>query len=90
MITPTQCHQARRMLGWSFDELGLFVCVRAIHISQFEAGRLDLSPSQQGALRRMFEAAGVMFVDAHPAGRGAIFRPPPAPGGSETYASLAR
>ncbi|MFO1148291.1 MAG: transcriptional regulator [Alsobacter sp.] len=76
MITATQCYQARRLLGWSLDELGLFVCIRAVHISRFEAGKLELDAEQRSALRRMFEAAGLVFAEGHPSGRGVCVRPP--------------
>jgi hypothetical protein len=76
VITATQCYQARRLLGWSLDELGLFVCIRAVHISRFEAGKLDLTLEQLAALRRMFEAAGLTFERKTSCGRGVAVRPP--------------
>jgi hypothetical protein len=69
-VTPDQCREARRLLGWSVDRLGAISGTSAFLVLAFEeSGHLPGSrdPIQPGtglaAVRSALEAAGVEFTN---------------------------
>ncbi len=66
-MTPEQCIEARRLLGWSQTRLGDAIGIRFSVVGRFERiGRMTKArrgPDRLGAMRAAFEAAGVEFTD---------------------------
>jgi transcriptional regulator with XRE-family HTH domain len=73
-MTPEQCREARRLLGWSQDRLAGMSGVTTRVVAAFEAeGRMakpiDRSPIDRiAAIRSELEQAGVAFVDGEAPG----------------------
>ncbi len=63
VITPAQCVEARKLLGWSRDRLAPRSGISAATLSGFENGRTDLHPEARAALRRLLTRAGIEFTD---------------------------
>ena len=63
VITPAQCREARKLLGWSLDLLGPFCGSSHTTIRRFEVGIRALSPERLAAIQAAFEAAGVDFTN---------------------------
>jgi hypothetical protein len=64
MITPEQCRAARGLLSWSQDELRVRASMSRRTIIEFELGLRQAYPRTRADLRRTFEEAGVVFLDA--------------------------
>jgi transcriptional regulator with XRE-family HTH domain len=65
MITPEQCRAARGLLSWSQDELRVRASMSRRTIIEFELGLRQAYPRTLADLRRTFEEAGVVFLDAN-------------------------
>jgi ribosome-binding protein aMBF1 (putative translation factor) len=65
-ITPEQCRTARKLLGWSLEELAHKVRLSALDIARFEAGKTAMSFIGAAIIRRAFEIAGIEFVSGEP------------------------
>ena len=63
MITPAQCLEARKLLGWSRDRMGSRCGVSADTLRGFELGKLVPRPAKLAALQRGLEEAGVEFTN---------------------------
>jgi transcriptional regulator with XRE-family HTH domain len=62
-ITPAECKAARKLFGWSQEELATMLLIGQDTIGGFER-RERRSPSlNRRKLRAVFEAAGVEFTD---------------------------
>jgi transcriptional regulator with XRE-family HTH domain len=62
-ITPAECKAARKLLGWSQEEVATMLLIGQDTIGGFER-RERRSPSlNRRKLRAVFEAAGVEFTD---------------------------
>jgi transcriptional regulator with XRE-family HTH domain len=61
-MTPEQCRAARGWLGWSQQELAERAHVGISTVRDFEARRRQPIANNIAALRRVFEAAGVIFM----------------------------
>jgi DNA-binding transcriptional regulator YiaG len=61
-MTPEQCRAARGWLGWSQHELAERAHVGLSTVRDFEAGRRQPIENNRLALRRVFEASGVIFL----------------------------
>jgi ribosome-binding protein aMBF1 (putative translation factor) len=73
-ITPAQCNEARKLLGWTLKRLAREVGFNANAIGTFEkTGRIPDpiwgDQDRLSALRRTFETAGVEFMDEQKAVR---------------------
>ena len=72
-MTPKQCQEARRLLGWSQDRLGAISGTGAHAVSTFELkGRVTAAAfggiDRLTALRAALEAAGVVFTNGEEPG----------------------
>jgi len=76
-VTPEQCREARRLLGWHCQRLGARAGLSHHAVAGFETGRNRSRPSTVVALRTALEAAGVEFTDGDAPG----VRLPDSPGG---------
>lgn len=63
MLRPEQCRAARALLDWTQAELAEQAPISAVSIRSFEKGG-EMRVSNQTALRAIFEAAGVVLIDA--------------------------
>lgn len=73
-MTPRQCRMARAALDWTQHDLAAASGVSWRTAARFEGGESVLPPRIQ-AMRRAFEAAGVLFIDSGHLSEGVI---PPA------------
>src|SRR3954452_21840291 len=62
-MTIPQCKMARAALGWGIRDLATRARVGTTTVSRFEAGQGTPIPSTVAAMRRAFEAAGVVFTE---------------------------
>jgi ribosome-binding protein aMBF1 (putative translation factor) len=70
MMTPAECLAARRALQWSQMELATASGADVSAIRNYEDGKLPPQEGNVEALRRAFEAAGVLFVSEIGGGTG--------------------
>jgi transcriptional regulator with XRE-family HTH domain len=61
-ITPQQCRDARKLLGWSEVDLAHRTGVGPAALGRFESGSGALDRDILGRILGVFEAAGVEFV----------------------------
>ena len=66
MITPAQCLEARKLLGWSRDRLSARCNVNHTSIRLLELEMRPLRPEDRAAIREALEAAGVEFTNGEP------------------------
>jgi len=61
-MTPSQCHAARSLLGWTPEDLARAAGVSVIMVRNFEAGKV-VAGSRRGPvlMRQALEGAGVRF-----------------------------
>jgi ribosome-binding protein aMBF1 (putative translation factor) len=62
-ITPEQCKSARKLLGWSPQDLAHKVRLSELDIARFEGGKTCMSFIGTAIIRRALEIAGIEFVD---------------------------
>ena len=62
MITATQCRCARTLLRWSVRKLSSAASVSESTIDDFELERRQPNAITTDAIRRAFEAVGVVFL----------------------------
>jgi hypothetical protein len=80
-MTPEQCREGRRLLGWSQVRLARAVGTHTNEISFERIGRLSQARSgvdRLAAIPAALEAAGVIFVDENGDGPGVRLRKEPA------------
>ncbi|TPL49294.1 helix-turn-helix transcriptional regulator [Mesorhizobium sp. B2-4-4] len=75
-MTPAQCRAARALLNWSQQELADASKIGNATIRNFEAGRSEPQHATLVVLRRTFEDAGVVFIDANGDGAGVRLKKP--------------
>jgi transcriptional regulator with XRE-family HTH domain len=63
MMTPGQSRAARAFLKWSLKELSSRADIAIPTISKFENGYTQPTRSTLFVLRRIFEDAGIAFID---------------------------
>jgi transcriptional regulator with XRE-family HTH domain len=63
MITMAQIRHARKLLGWSRDQLAAKAGLTSTHLRYLENGERELLPEEGEALRAVFESAGVEFTN---------------------------
>jgi hypothetical protein len=73
LITPNQCREARRLLGWSRHRLTALCEVSVYFIASFERGK-EVSQGKVDAIRAALEAAGVEFIEQNGGGPGVQLR----------------
>jgi transcriptional regulator with XRE-family HTH domain len=64
MITAVQCRMARAALDWGVRELAAAARISFTTVNRFERGVVEPHPFTLEAMRRAFEAAGILFPDA--------------------------
>lgn len=69
MVTREQVKMARAALGWGVRDLAAKVGVAANTISRFENGT-DTYGETLRKIRRVFEDAGIVFIDENGGGAG--------------------
>ena len=69
MVTKEQVRMARAALGWGVRDLASKVGVSANTISRYENGS-DALGSTLSKIRRVFEEAGIIFIDENGGGAG--------------------
>lgn len=74
MITPAQCRAARALLDWPREALAEASKVGLRTLIDFERGAREPREITRDALRRAFEAAGVIFIDENGEGPGVRLR----------------
>lgn len=70
VITAVQCKMARAALGWNTFDLAKAAEVSPTTVNQFEQGTTAPLRSTLAAIRRAFENAGIIFIDANGEGPG--------------------
>jgi hypothetical protein len=77
-ISSAQMRAARAMLRWSALDLALESKVGVATIRRVEVldGEIPVTASNEAAIRRAFEAAGIEFIDENGTGEGVRFRRP--------------
>ncbi|GGK31424.1 helix-turn-helix domain-containing protein [Salinarimonas ramus] len=78
-ITSEQMRAARGLLGWTQQDLAgkSEISIATVKRLEAEAGPLGGLKITATAIRRAFEDAGVVFIDANGGGAGVRFRDPP-------------
>ena len=74
MITPAQCLEARKLLGWIPERLAPRSGLSHTLPRRFETGAHPLNSERLVALQRTLEAAGVIFVEESGKGSGVRLR----------------
>lgn len=73
MVTREQVKMARAAMGWGVRDLAARVGVAANTISRFENGS-DTYGDTLKKIRRVFEDAGIVFIDENGGGAGVRLR----------------
>jgi hypothetical protein len=73
-ITAAQCRAARALLDMTTAQLSGAAVIPRVVIEEFKAGGAPLSVADLAAMRRAFEAAGVIFVEGDGLGPGVRVR----------------
>ncbi|WP_330999227.1 helix-turn-helix domain-containing protein [Oryzicola mucosus] len=76
VLTIEQCRGARAMLGWSQDELAQAANVSRQTIADYERGARSPISNNLIAIRKAFEAAGLVFIAENGGGAGLRFEKP--------------
>jgi transcriptional regulator with XRE-family HTH domain len=63
MISSAQCRMARAALSWSVRELAAKAEITPNTVSRFETGQSSGYASTVASLQRVFEAAGITFLN---------------------------
>ena len=76
VIHGAQCRAARALLGWTQEQVADAADVAHRTIVGFEQKQNPRRPMSKNieAVRRVFEAAGIAFIDPNGGGRGVRFR----------------
>ncbi len=64
MITAAQCRAARGLLAWTQYDLAERAGIGIVTVHQFEAGVSQPRRATGEVIRRAFEQAGVVFIEA--------------------------
>jgi DNA-binding XRE family transcriptional regulator len=70
MITAAQCRAARGLLAWTQHDLANRAGIGIVTVHQFEAGVSQPRRATGEVIKRAFEEAGVVFIDADGGGPG--------------------
>jgi hypothetical protein len=76
-MTPEQCCQARALLGWRPQRLGVRPSTCAATVRRFERGDAQRHSAKVEAIRVALEAAGVEFIAENGGGAGVRLRKGP-------------
>jgi transcriptional regulator with XRE-family HTH domain len=68
MITPAECKEARRLLGWAQRDLAKRLNIGARSVAVFETGDRLPWPLDLRALQYVFEAAQIEFTNGQASG----------------------
>lgn len=75
LITPTQSRMARAALDWPIEAAARAAGISSRTLLRFENEQRDIKPELIQAARRVYEEAGVRFLDTG-ADAGAVVPPP--------------
>ena len=70
MITPGQSRAARGLLGWSQQTLATRAGIEVMTVHQLEREESRPRRATLEVVRRAFELAGIVFIDANGGGAG--------------------
>ena len=73
-IAPSQCRAARALLRWSQTELAKAADVSRVTLAGFESEGRCLRTGTLADIRRVLEAAGVIFIEENGEGPGVRLR----------------
>jgi DNA-binding transcriptional regulator YiaG len=76
IMTPAQCHIARKRLGLSRHDLAKSLGLPSFKILAFETAGVMLSEAERRSLRRVLESAGVVFGEENGGGAGMRLKSP--------------
>ncbi len=74
MVSAAQCRAARGLLKWKQEDLATAAQVGIVSIRQFEGEKTVPHRATLAAVRRAFEAAGVVFIPKNGGGAGVRLR----------------
>jgi transcriptional regulator with XRE-family HTH domain len=63
-LTPEQCRAARAFLNWTQDDLATRAQISRSTVRGFESGHHELQRASAATIRRAFEEARIIFLDA--------------------------
>ncbi len=63
MITPAQCKEARKLLGWTRERLAPCCGLSLTSLGRFEVGVLFPKSESLASIQHALEEAGVEFTD---------------------------
>ena len=63
-LTPEQCRAARALLNWTQDDLATRAEISRSTVRGFESGHHELQRASAATIRRAFEEARIIFLDA--------------------------
>ena len=75
-ITPAQCRAARGLLDWTQEQLAEQADLSRSTVRDFEGGKHGLQRASAAQVVRVFEAAGLVLIEADEMGPGVRIRSP--------------
>ncbi|MFT8243965.1 transcriptional regulator [Roseomonas sp. BN140053] len=69
-MTPEQCREARKFLGWTHQRLGVRSGTSGYTVRNFELGQVRTRETNVAAIRAALEAAGMEFIPGNGGGAG--------------------
>jgi DNA-binding XRE family transcriptional regulator len=75
-ITPAQCRAARGLLDWTQEQLAEQAELSRSTVRDFEGGKHGLQRASAAQVVRVFEAAGLVLIEADEMGPGVRIRSP--------------
>jgi transcriptional regulator with XRE-family HTH domain len=63
-LTPEQCRAARALLNWTQEDLATRAEISRSTVRGFESGQHELQRASAAVIRRAFEDARIIFLDA--------------------------
>lgn len=73
-MTPDQCREARRLLGWSRDAMTERTGLAVSTIAKFEGGHVARRGYAIAIMRRVFGEVGIEFIESEDGAPGVVLR----------------